>query len=109
MTEPRLAQLYTGVHAHRDGLARAAGDIASMVGALYQSAADLRKLELEQATLIAGSLAQMAGVAERLAAELASGLERLSRLADDAMDDTIPIDRFEIARSNAEDDDPCPS
>lgn len=97
MSEQRHDELFTAIRAHRDALVRATGDLAVV-------ARSLERLADEMAGARKTVLGQMASTAERLAVELGSGLERLSRLADGLMDDTVPMDRHELARANAEDE-----
>lgn len=98
MTEPRHDELFTAIRAHRDALVRSTGDLAVLARSLEQLAAQL-------AGARKAGLGQMAATAERIAMELGSGLERLSRLADVLMDDTRPMDRDELARANANDEE----
>ena len=95
MTEPKIAELYTGIHAHRDALVRAAGDASLSAKQLREISQRMRRgYNLGEA--IAGVDAVATDV-ERLAMELAAGLERLSRLADNGMEDTAVLGLQEVA------------
>lgn len=110
MTELKHDALYAAIHAHRDALVRIAGDVAELGAALNLDSRELFDVLSSEHRSGAGKFCQVllrrAATAERVAGELASGLERLSRIADDAMlDDTIPMDRLQMAQTIAKDEE----
>lgn len=79
MTEPRLADLFTGIHAFTRLL-------------IEQSSADAEDAEVIRRTHPAVALRL-----ERRSRELASGIEVLNRLAGNAQDDTQDMDLQDVA------------
>ncbi len=102
MTEPKIADLYTGIHAHRDALVRAAGDASQLAARLRDAGASLPSSSRYNG--VKALLSASARDLEQLSMELASGLERLSRLADGCMDDTAVLGLQDVA--DAVDDPP---
>lgn len=96
MTEQRHAELFTGFRAHRDALIRAAGDLAEKSAPLADVALSLSKMRLDDHARVLGEAADCMA---RVAHELASGIERLTRLVDGAMDDTEVMSIGELASS----------
>lgn len=128
MTEPKLIELFDGVHAHRDALIRQAGDAAedstavadgakeaaaiasllsdfsvSLARARHGLYADTVRKIAQRATRLSMSLTAPAERQAARARELGAALEALVRLADGVQDDTVPgIDLSAVA---ATDDD----
>ena len=100
MTEQRLAEAFEGLRALRDALVRAAGDLTEHGNAVADLALALDRMSLYE---LAKPAAEAADAMARIAREFGAGLERLTRLADSAMDDTRPMDMAEIAAISAED------
>ena len=92
MTEPRLAELFTGIAAFRQAesaRATSLAEIATDAGVLAET------LERRGFLDCAAMVRAWASIVGREAGELASGLDTLTRLADGAQDDTlvgIPFD-----------------
>ncbi len=100
MTEARLAEAFEGLRALRDALVRAAGDLTEHGNNVADLALVLDRMRMPE---LAKPAAEASEAMARVAREFAIGLERLTRLADSAMDDTRPMDMAEIAAINAED------
>lgn len=103
MTEQRIAEAFEGLRALRDALMRAAGDLTEHGNAVADLALVLDRMKMPE---LAKPAADAAETMARVAREFGVGLERLTRLADNALDDTRPMDLAEIAAINAEDTDP---
>lgn len=85
MTEQRISDLFTAIHAFSQAMAIHAGRLA-------EDAATIRKH--------AGKVQALSEIASRLEStsmEFAHGLETLHRIADGAMDDTQTMDLDEVA------------
>lgn len=102
MTENRTAELYTGLNAFRALMIEASGDLGAMAEALDLEAKTMRACGYGE---LAVSLIQKASMARSIALHFTDGIDRLTRLADGSMEETMPIDFREIAASNADDED----
>ncbi len=88
MTEQRLADLFTSIHAFSQALVGQAGDMTQDAESIREAA---RKYGLPKDIL------EIADRLDRRALELAHGLEVLRRLADQAMDDTQTMALDDVA------------
>lgn len=86
MTEPRMADVLTGISALRDTLVDDAGAIAALAEEERQTAKDLRDSGYMR---LANKAEQRAATAEMIAGRLASGLERLGQLIGDVQGETL--------------------
>lgn len=86
MTEPRMAEMLTGLSALRDALVNDAAEIAALADEERKTAKDLR----DKGYMRLATQAEARGAtAESVAGRLASGLERLGRLIGDAKGETL--------------------
>lgn len=107
MTEPSWDALLTGIQAHASATAEHAGDLAGLAEMLRQTSRAVARGTFTPADL-ARWLDGQASVVEAIAGKEAAGLERITRLVADvrgeSLDDTIPIDRGELAEAFTKDD-----
>lgn len=92
MTEQRLADLFTAIHAFTKSMATVAQGLAEDAHELKASAAQGRQKMIESSNKIADRL-------DHKALALGAGIEVLHRLADQAMDDTQTMDLNDVAEA----------